>query len=570
MFTRSRLLSYFATTAVITVLAVGAGDFSFERHAAPVLAFEHVTVVPMDRERVLERYTVLVRGGRIAAMGPDGSVRVPTGALRVDGKGRYLMPGLADMHVHPYNADQFLNYLAHGVTTIAVLNGSRNVLRWRAQIARGAMLGPTIYTAGPSLEGVPAGNPTFLSTATPDDGRLAVRAIANAGYDFVKVYMTLTPETYAAILNEAKARRIAVVGHIPPRVGVDGVLSGGQVMVAHAEEFFREQVDSARRADRMADIVRRVKSAGVTVIPNMSAYADYIRSIRDLPAVLADPEMRFASPAAYSEKLPSHNRSIRPNPVQFLAGAERGLARFHVFTKMLDDAGVPLLLGTDTEFFGFAGQIAHEELREMAAAGLSPYKALVTGTRAPGEFVALQVRGAERFGTVAVRQRADLVLLAANPLESIDNAARIDGVMARGRWLPAALLTAMRDSLAARYAPRRADVLRFDSLVTAGRLDDAEATLRELRRAHTGGPPIAQIVMWVKAERLLATDAASAVRLLEWNVEMYPETHSSHAELARGYLALGDTARARAAARRSLSIFPTHETAREVIRRAGN
>ena len=550
---------------LLAVLAVGASPA--QTSSGQVVAFDRVTVIPMDRDRTLPGYTVVVRDGRIAAMGPAGSTPVPRGALRVDGQGRYLMPGLADMHVHPYNADQFLNYLAHGVTTIAVLNGHPDALRWRAQVAGGRMLGPTIYTAGPSLDGTPAGNPTFLSTATPEAGRKAVDKIAEAGYDFVKVYMTLTPETYAAIIAEAKARHIAVIGHIPPAVGVDGVLSsGGQIMVAHAEEFFRERVDSAGRDERMADIVRRVKAAGVTIIPNMVAYADYIRSIKDLPAVLADPEMRYASPASYSEKLPSHNRSIRPNPVQFLAALEGAIVRFRIFTRMLSDAGVPLLVGSDLEFFGFAGQAAHLDLEELVSAGLTPYQALVAATRAPGEFIAANVRGAERFGTVAVGQRADLLLLGANPLESIDNTARMDGVMVRGRWLPAARLTAMRDSLAARYAPARADVLRFDSLVTAGRLDEAGITLRDLRRRNAGETPIAQIVMWVKAQRLLPTDPAGAVRLLEWNTEMYPAFHATHTALALGYLAVGDTVRAVAEARRALAIFPTHNTALEVLR----
>ncbi|MEJ7812569.1 MAG: amidohydrolase family protein [Gemmatimonadaceae bacterium] len=556
-----------ATAVTVLVAARLAGQAS--RPDPPrVVAFEGVTVVPMDRERVLERQTVVVRDGRIARIGPSGAVRVPAGAIRVDGRGRYLMPGLADMHVHPYNTDQFVNYLAHGVTTIAVLNGSRYSLRWREQVANGTLLGPTIYTAGPSLEGVPAGNPQFLSTATPDDGRRAVQAIAAAGYDLIKVYMTLTPETYAAILAEAKAQRLVVAGHIPPQVGVDGVLrSGGQGMVAHAEEFFRERVDSAHRAARTAEIVRGVKAAGITVIPNMSAYADYIRSIKDLNEALADPEMRYASPAVYSEKLPSHNRSIRPNPQQFLAGAERGLAMFRPFTKALSDAGVPLLLGTDAEFFGYVGASLHEELRQMVAAGLTPYQALSAGTAAAGDYVAASVRGAERFGRIAVGQRADLVLLGANPLESVANAERIEGVMTRGRWLPAERLRTLRDSLAERFAPLRAGVLCFDSLVAAGRIDDAATTLGELRRANPGSTPIAHIVMWVKAQRLLPTNPSGAVRLLEWNAEMYPETHAAHAELARGYLALGDTTRAMAAARRALAIFPTHAAARAIIER---
>src|SRR5829696_4377999 len=156
------------------------------------IAFEHVTVVPMNAERLLRDYTVVVRGRHIVAMGAASRLRAPKNARRIDGRGRYLMPGLVDMHVHPYDADQFINYLAHGVTTIGVLNGSPPVLRWRDEISRGIRLGPTIYSAGPSLDGVPAGNPTFLSIATPEDGRGAVRAIAAAGYDFVKVYMTLT------------------------------------------------------------------------------------------------------------------------------------------------------------------------------------------------------------------------------------------------------------------------------------------------------------------------------------------------------------------------------------------
>jgi hypothetical protein len=489
--------------------------------------------------------------------------------MRVDGRGRWLMPGLADMHVHLYNADQLVDFLAHGVTTVAVLNGSRPVLDWRRQVAGGALLGPTIYTSGPSLDGTPAGNPQFLSTATPHDGRAAVRQIAAEGFDFVKVYMTLTPETYAAILDEARLRGLAVVGHIPPQVGVDGVIaSRGQSVVAHAEEFFRERVDSARRAARMTEIVRGVKQAGMTVIPNMSAYADYIRAIDDLPGVLADSEMRFASPAAYSEKLPMHHGSVRPNSQQFRAALAGGLAAFRTFTKALSDSGVPLLLGTDTETFGFAGASLHEEMREMREAGLTPYQVLAAGTSAAGGWVGTHVRGAEPFGRITPGARADLVLLAANPLDDVANARRIEGVRARGRWVSATRLRAMRDSIATRYAPLRVLAARFDSLVHAGRMDDAESALAELRRAHGGYAPISLIVVWVDSRRVIQADPAVAVRLLEWNASMFPRTHAAHTELARGYLARGapgDTARAVASARRALAIFPTHATAKAIV-----
>jgi imidazolonepropionase-like amidohydrolase len=557
-----------STAAAAAGLEVLSGVIVKVRSPAPnVVAFEHVTVVPMDGERLLRDYTVVVRDRRIVGMGPANRTPVPSDARRVDGRGRYLMPGLVDMHVHPYDPDQFINYLAHGVTTIGVLNGSPPVLRWRDEVSRGTRLGPTIYSAGPSLDGAPAGNPTFLSVATPEQGRRAVQQIADRGFDFVKVYSSLTRETYGAIVTEARARRIPVVGHIPESVGVDSALGpGGQDVVAHAEEFFRERVDSARREARLLDVVRRAKQAGIAIILTLSGYADYIRSIDDLQGVLSDPEMRYASPAAYSEKIPTHNRSVRPNPEQFRADVERGLARFRVFTKRLSDAGVALMLGTDTEIFGFAGASLHEELRQMVAAGLTPYQALVAGTSGPGGWIARHVRRAERFGRVAVGERADLLLLAANPLDDVNNTDRIDGVMVAGRWLPSDRLRTLRDSIARQYRPLRARVPRFDSLVAAGRMAEASTVLADLRRLDPGRMPIAQVVMWVNARRLLSTDTLAAIRALEWNAAMFPESHGAHTELARVLLAHRDTTRAIAAARRALELFPMHAPAEGIAR----
>ena len=557
------ILSMVAAVAIVIVADRATSDAP---QSGGVVVFEHVAVVPMDRERTLENHTVVVRGGVISALGRDGSVAIPTGATRVDGRGRYHLPGLADMHAHPYDTDQFVNYLAHGITTIGVLNGAPMVLRWRQQVVRGEILGPTIYTAGPTLDGSPPLNSLFLSVASPENGRIAVRALAKAGYDFLKVYSGLPPETYDAIIAEANAQHIAAVGHIPFRVGVDGAIKpNGQAMIAHAEEFFRGPVDSAK----MAEIVRAVKQAGVTVTPNMFAYVDYIRSIDNLPAVLADAEMRFVSAGAFSEKLPSHNRSIRQNPQQFRAALVGGLANFRKLTKGLSDAGVPLLVGTDTEIFGTAGKSAHEELTEMVGAGLTPYQALVAGTRAAGEFVSTRVRNTERFGTVAVGQRADLLLLGANPLASVENTGRIEGVMVRGRWLPASRLTAMRDSIAPIRARQKALVLRFDSLMIAGKFDEAGTTLGTLRRVNAGSSPIAQVVMRTKALRALQTDTAAALRVLQWSAEMFPESHASHAELARVYALRNDTTNAVAEARRALGIYPKHEPALQVLRQFG-
>ena len=150
-----------ASLAVAISIVLSAATITTALSSDRVIAFERVTVVPMDSERVLRDDTVIVRDGKIAAVGPASRTPLPAGAQRVDGAGKYLMPGLSDMHVHLYDTDQSIDYLAHGLTTVTVLNGSPAVLRWRNAVRSGALLGPTIYTAGPIIDGVPAGNPTF-------------------------------------------------------------------------------------------------------------------------------------------------------------------------------------------------------------------------------------------------------------------------------------------------------------------------------------------------------------------------------------------------------------------------
>src|SRR5688500_11599291 len=145
------------TAALLPLLAASPGQ------SPPVTVIEHVTVLPMDGRGAQAGQSVVVRGELIERVGPAGTIAIPAGARRVDGRGRFLIPGLADMHVHPYDTDGLPPYLAYGVTTIAVMHGSPAVVEWRDRIRRGELTGPTIYTAGPSINGYPAGNPLFVS-----------------------------------------------------------------------------------------------------------------------------------------------------------------------------------------------------------------------------------------------------------------------------------------------------------------------------------------------------------------------------------------------------------------------
>jgi imidazolonepropionase-like amidohydrolase len=182
---------------------------------------------------------VLIRNGRIAAIEPAAELPASDSALRIDGRGKYLMPGLADMHVHLFNSKDLVLYLANGVTTIRNLGGygaADSILEIRRQVRAGERLGPTIYTSGNWLDGDPPYRSINTVVRTPAEARAEVERQARAGYDFIKVYATLAPDVYREITSTARANGIPVTGHVPGRVGLARVLESGQVAVDHLEE----------------------------------------------------------------------------------------------------------------------------------------------------------------------------------------------------------------------------------------------------------------------------------------------------------------------------------------------
>lgn len=429
------------------------------------LAFVHVTVIPMTREGVLKDQTVVVEADRITRIGPAASVRLPRNALRIDGRGKYLVPGLTDFHVHLRDPVELLSYLAHGVTTVVHMSGPTgnvpDLSALRRRIAGGEIRGPNVYTTGRILDGRPPIFPGVSTVvSTPEEARLAVAEQHRAGVDFIKVYNNLSSELLRAVVEAAHRRGLAVVGHIPRRDGrpeaLQNALAAGQDMVAHGEEFFFTyfygDADSLLARDlppkpdlsRIPSVVRLVRESGAAVTPNLSFVAMTRRQLDNLDAVLSDPEARYLHPnvlAMWREQNPTR----RPDRVRFSMRERAKYAFLKDFIPALQAGGVLLLLGTDSSTAGmFPGRSAQMELRELVEAGLTPHQALATGTRNAGQFIKRHVRGAESFGTVATGQRADLLLLEANPLDVIDNISQIAGVMVRGRWLSRGDLERMR------------------------------------------------------------------------------------------------------------------------------
>lgn len=430
---------------------------SHDLRPTPV-AFVDVTVIPMDSERVVPGQTVVVEDGLIAAVGPVPAVVVPDGATIVDGAGLYLMPGLTDMHVHVKQVDELMLYIANGVTGVremwgstdkALLFGSPDQLKLREQIAAGELVGPAIYPAGPIMEGEPPTSPIMTVFRTPEEARESVAWQAAQGYAFVKVYDHLTVETYDAIVAEAAAQGLPVIGHVPFAVGIDRVLAGGQLSIEHltgyidpdAGEFIIDE-------DEIEAYAAKTAAAGVWNCPTIVVYLKV-----GPPAYVAELEqttnLQYIAPnirlvwQLFSNQLYGNVRYEGDYPARM---EEINLR----MTRALHEAGAGLLLGTDTDnAFLVPGESAHEELGYLVKAGLTPFEALQAGTT---NAAAALGRSGE-VGMVAEGMRADLVLLRANPLEDVGRLTEREGVMAAGRYYDAATLRMMLDGIAGSYVP---------------------------------------------------------------------------------------------------------------------
>lgn len=420
----------------------------FAEHTAPTsshTAFVNVTVVPMDNNRLLPNHTVLIRDGRISAIAPTDDMPIPDGTHIIDGQGRYVMPGLADMHVHMFDPGERLLYIANGVTTVRNLHGVPTHLAWRDSIATGTMLGPRLLTSGPIVDGDPPTRPTNHIIRTPEEAAKIVRDQKAAGFDFIKIYDNVPRGLYEVLIETAREEQIPVVGHLPSPVGLEGLLEvNGQYAIEHIEElipFF----DDGRDLEGGLQAAQTLAEADVWLGPTLYVYMWPFRETD--PATFERPDRRYLNP----ETRQRWRWATDPGTLTPRGQARRDrLWDFSLaFTKAFHDAGGMLLAGSDapipTMVPGFS---LIEELRAFVEAGLSPYEALTTATKN----AALFVDQPDAFGTITIGAAADLILLTANPLDNVDHTQNRVGVMVNGQWLSEAWLQARLEALVASYA----------------------------------------------------------------------------------------------------------------------
>jgi len=418
---------------------------------ASITAFVNVNMVPMDRERVVESQTVIVRNGRIAEIGPANKVKVPDGATRVEGAGKYLMPGLAEMHGHipPPNAPKtytesvlFL-YAANGITTVRGMLGAPNQLELRDRANRGEIVSPTLYLAGPSFNG--------NSVNSPEQAVSMVRSQKQEGWDLLKVHPGLTRDEYDAMAKTAKEVGIRFAGHIPAEVGLIHALEMGQETIDHVDGYIEYLNGDAGALDeaKLADVVRRTKTAGVWIVPTMVLWETLI-GYADQNTLATMPELKYAPPQQVEQWKTAHqNRLNQPNFDR--KKAELIATNRMRILKSLHDVGVRILLGTDApQQFSIPGFSIHREMAFMVKCGFTPYQVIQSGTKNVGDYF----KGKDDFGTVEVGKRADLILVQGNPLKDVANIAKSAGVMVRGRWMPEAEIRGKLDEIAASLRTR--------------------------------------------------------------------------------------------------------------------
>jgi hypothetical protein len=433
---------------IVAVLIVGfivpqaAGD------TAGLVAFTDVTVVPMDRERLLDRRTVLVRGDRIVAIGAADSIRLPAGTTRVDGRQRYLMPGIAEMHAHvpgedsPAAVEIMALYALTGATTIRGMLGTAYQHELRRRIENREILGPTLFMVAPPFSG--------NSTRTAAEARRKVREYSAAGYHVLKIFPPMSREVYDAITGTAREVGIRYAGHVPPEVGLRHAIEERQ-SIEHLDGY----VEASRGDERaIADLARATREAGIWNAATMDVWKT-ILGTRSLDELRRRPELQyFPRPMVeqWAQQTAEFSRSsfwrraleqmrVRPSAMDVVALRDRILQALH-------RAGAGLILGADSpQVYSVPGFSLAHEMRAMVQAGVPAYAVLEAATKNPAVFFGQETE----FGTVEVGKRADLILVEGNPLEDIRNVHRQAGVMVRGRWLPKDEIQRRLDEIARKW-----------------------------------------------------------------------------------------------------------------------
>jgi imidazolonepropionase-like amidohydrolase len=423
-----------------------------------VLVIDNVTVIDATGTPAQAHRTVIVRDGKIEEIRDSTEpMRKKLPGVHVNGTGKFLIPGLWDMHVHMVFGDWFPHgkevtlplFIANGVTGVRDMGGELDVLQqWRKEISAGTLIGPRMVISGPMLDGPQPRFPSSIAIKTPEDGRRAVDDLKRRGADFIKLQSLIPRDAVFAIADEARKLGITFVGHVPDSVRASEASNAGQKSFEHLIGIFEgsspledaflkgpktegqllSTYDPARAAPLFALLAKNHTWQCPTLVwergGNLLDQADFAHDTR---AKYAPSYWKDVTWKRFTEEI-VHGFGTDDTAIR-----RRFVEKELEVVNAMHRAGIPFLAGTDTPpgVYIFPGFSLHEELQRFVAAGFTPMEALQTATLNPAKFLGMD----DRLGTIEKGKLADLVLLDANPLDDIRNTQKIAAVVVNGRYL---------------------------------------------------------------------------------------------------------------------------------------
>ena len=455
----------FAFTVVVLLQVSLQGQMKSVVAAQP-LVFTHVTVIDATGAAPQPDMAVVISGNRIVELDKSGKVNIPTNARIVDAKGKYMIPGLWDMHVHifsydkdpsgqPPHEDRFPLFITNGVTSLRLMWVRKDqvgqVEGWRKQSVEQPGLVPRIAAMGTLVDGSPPTYPNSDVVNTADEARRMVNKIKVSGVDFVKVYWDLSPEAYFAIVDEARKQHIPFAGHVPMKVTALEVSDAGQKSIEHLDgiliacssreqelmnieikdwnEKYQKQMLETFDEPKCGQLLSQFKKNGTWQVPTLVIHN---RGPLALEGSLAVHERLKYIPNDEREKWRNFSSQLENRTAEQISNNQKFWQMNLDLVGAMNRSGVEIMAGADVgNPYIYPGFSLHDELALYVKAGLTPMEALQSATRNPARFLAMQ----DSLGTIERGKLADLVLLDANPLQDISNTQRINAVVISGKLL---------------------------------------------------------------------------------------------------------------------------------------
>jgi tetratricopeptide (TPR) repeat protein len=561
------------------------------------VAFTHVNVVDLASGSVRSNQTVIITANRIATVEDADKVPAAKDVQVVDASGKFLIPGLWDMHVHWYDKDYLPLFLVNGVTGIRMMWGMPLHYEFRKRITAGEWPGPRMVIASALIDGPVYYWPDSTSVHTPEEARKAVEREKQAGADFIKEYSFLPRDLYFAIADESKKLGIPFAGHVPWGVSSEEASNAGQKSMEHLFGILnscssREQellqaaqadladmiasgkasFDSTRLhqmrdmaldtydAGRASQLFARFRKNGTWQCPTLIVNRSF--AYRNDPSYRDDSRLKYLPRSVRASWTPESHRGIAGDKPEDFAYSKRLFQKDLELVAAMNRAGVGIIAGTDVlNPFCFPGFSLPDEIELYVKAGLSPLEALRTATSNPARFL-----GREKdMGSVEAGKLADLVLLDANPLTDINNVRKISAVVADGRFYSRENLDAMLAKIAA-LASRKSIAEAVSKTISGDGLDAAVKQYHELKSTQSGSYDFSEGELNTLGYELIAAKKfKEAILIFQLNVEAYPQSSNVYDSLAEAFMNDGDKQLAIENYQKSLELDPGNRNAAQML-----